>query len=357
MVHIFKSLFAALWASGAIAHSERDLSQVELQAREVEMENTRRALDFCFKKMEASGISKRHLELRAKRAHQLRAVRGIMHKTWKRDLDSEFTPDAPHTAIFGSRQSACVLASDTTAGPFYIDGEFIRDDIVEGQQGVELFVDLIIVDVATCSPIPNIYVDFWQANSTGVYSGVVNQGNGNPADRSNLNNTFGRGIYASDKDGIIEFRTLFPGHYKGRAVHIHLATHQEGQVLPNNTFKSTRASYVGQIYFDQNLINQVERLAPYTDNLQKLTPNSQDVFLQDQLRKSHWSPVVQTRLLGSTVEEGVYAWITVAINTTASYSIPAAVHWTKNGGVPASNRVQSRSNFASSIFARLNKMR
>lgn len=54
-----------------------------------------------------------------------------------------------------------------------------------------------------------------------MYSGVVANGNGNSADATNINNTFLRGIQQSDDDGVVKFETLFPGHYTGRATHIH----------------------------------------------------------------------------------------------------------------------------------------
>ena len=53
-----------------------------------------------------------------------------------------------------------------------MDGELIRRDIRDGQPGVDLLLDVRIVDVNNCRPVQNVYVDFWSANGTGVYSGV-----------------------------------------------------------------------------------------------------------------------------------------------------------------------------------------
>lgn len=55
-------------------------------------------------------------------------------------------------------------------------------------------------------------LDFQQ----GVYGGVVASNNGDTADDSNLNSTAVRGIQVSDDDGVLQFTTLFPGHYTGR---------------------------------------------------------------------------------------------------------------------------------------------
>lgn len=50
------------------------------------------------------------------------------------------------------------------------------------------------------------------------YSGNGNYENGS----SNLDATFLRGVQETDVNGIMEVDTIFPGHYTGRAVHIHL---------------------------------------------------------------------------------------------------------------------------------------
>jgi protocatechuate 3,4-dioxygenase beta subunit len=72
-----------------------------------------------------------------------------------------------------------------------------------------------------CAPIPNVAVDLWHANATGVYSGIVMFGNGQPTDKSNQNNRALRGIQISDKNGALQFTTIVPGHYPGRTHHIH----------------------------------------------------------------------------------------------------------------------------------------
>ena len=35
-----------------------------------------------------------------------------------------------------------------------------------------------MIDIATCLPVPNVFVEIWGTNATGVYSGVVAGGNG-----------------------------------------------------------------------------------------------------------------------------------------------------------------------------------
>ena len=47
-----------------------------------------------------------------------------------------------------------------------VTGELIRKNIVEGQPGVPLYLDVQMIDTNTCEPVPNIYLDFWHCNAT-----------------------------------------------------------------------------------------------------------------------------------------------------------------------------------------------
>lgn len=41
-------------------------------------------------------------------------------------------------------------------------GERIRKDVTEGQEGVPLAVDIQVVDMETCKPIPGAYLEIWR---------------------------------------------------------------------------------------------------------------------------------------------------------------------------------------------------
>ena len=79
-------------------------------------------------------------------------------------------------------------------------------------------LDIQIIDTSNCEPVQDVYLDLWHCNSTGVYSGIVTRGNGDGTDSSNINNTAFRGIQKSDSSGIIQFDTVFPGHYAGMSL-------------------------------------------------------------------------------------------------------------------------------------------
>ncbi|KAL4796585.1 Intradiol ring-cleavage dioxygenase [Aspergillus venezuelensis] len=155
--------------------------------------------------------------------------------------------------------------------------------------------------------------------NTLLFSGVVASGNGNSNDESNSDTTFLRGVQSSGDDGVVQFESIFPGHYTGRAVHIHVVTHpgDHFEVLPNNTLAGlydTRASHVGQIFFDQDLITEVEKNAPYNTNTQALTNNSDDSILETEAETT--DPFLEYVLLGDSASDGVFAWISLGINGT-----------------------------------------
>lgn len=158
-------------------------------------------------------------------------------------------------------------------------GEYIRSDLRETQTGVPLIIDGQFLDTTTCEPIQNLYWDIWNCNSTGVYGGINANGNGNTADTTNIDKTFLRGLQPTDANGVAQFTTLFPGHYTGRTTHIHVAAHIGGTILSNGTYTGGKVSHIGQAFFDQSLITQVESLSPYTTNKQTLTTNAADSIL------------------------------------------------------------------------------
>jgi protocatechuate 3,4-dioxygenase beta subunit len=65
--------------------------------------------------------------------------------------------------------SLTLCCTETLIFPADVNGELIRSDMREDQQGVELYADVQVIDVNTCTPLPNVYLDFWHCNSTGVY--------------------------------------------------------------------------------------------------------------------------------------------------------------------------------------------
>lgn len=56
---------------------------------------------------------------------------------------------------------------DDLLQPFLdVSGELIRKNGIENLTGVNMIMDLQLIDVNNCEPVKGMYVEFWQANQT-----------------------------------------------------------------------------------------------------------------------------------------------------------------------------------------------
>ncbi|CEJ58307.1 Putative Protocatechuate 3,4-dioxygenase beta subunit [Penicillium brasilianum] len=307
-----------------------------------------RSLTHCTEEFRKRGIDDTNFARREAAVRQLRKQRGLdtgagylkardFNSVLETDHRSNLKNVKPSTdpRILFSSGGTCIVQPEVTQGPYYIAGELIRRNVAEDQAGVPLFLDIQLIDTNTCDPLPGIYTDIWHCNSTGVYSGVVASGNGNGNDTANLQTTFLRGVQPSGHDGVVGFETIFPGHYTGRTTHIHVVTHpaNETQIFPNGTLSGMydgKSSHVGQIFFDQDLITEVEKCHPYADNTQDLLKNSEDSILEAEAGNT--DPVMEYVYLGKYASDGIFAWISIGINAKRDDDLSPEGYWTEDGG-------------------------
>jgi protocatechuate 3,4-dioxygenase beta subunit len=162
------------------------------------------------------------------------------------------------------------------------------------------------------------------ANSTGVYSGVAVGGNGvGASDKNNVYRATNRGLQQTDPEGVAQFTTNFPGWYSGRAPHIHVIVHSNAQVTSDEHYSGGTDNHVGQLFFDQNLIADSAKVAPYSNNKQALTTNEADMIFRQEAAQG--DPVVKYSWLGADLADGLFGWVAFGVDTTASKSpLPAA---------------------------------
>ncbi|KAF5012331.1 hypothetical protein FDECE_1558 [Fusarium decemcellulare] len=290
-----------------------------------------RSLNRCSNSEGAQALKKRAITRRARKVEDLRKRLGIKSapRKYRRDAEALSNWEAvnhnmtglstndmftPLETVFDAN-SSCVLSPEITAGPYYIVGEYLRSNVIEKEwcDGVPLFLEVQYVDVSTCAPLPRLAIDVWNCNATGVYSGV--------SAGAGPDTTFLRGIQITDHDGVAQFETIFPGHYEGRAVHTHLLTHTNASVLSNGTISvwNSPVTHIGQLFWPDDLREEVEKLHPYNTNEVEVTTNDEDMWSVLQADDSY-DPFPQFVYLGDTVEEGLFAWIQIGINATADYS-------------------------------------
>jgi protocatechuate 3,4-dioxygenase beta subunit len=169
-------------------------------------------------------------------------------------------------AAVASGEVSCVLAPEQTEGPYYIPDELVRRNITEGRPGTPLLLRAFVVDASTCRAIRNAAVDVWHADAGGVYSGF---GAGASS------RTFMRGIQRTNAKGLALFRTVYPGWYPGRTVHIHVKVHLGGNVV-----------HTGQLYFPDPTTDAAYRKAPYASRPNRTTRNAGDAIYRNGGKKS-----------------------------------------------------------------------
>jgi protocatechuate 3,4-dioxygenase beta subunit len=152
---------------------------------------------------------------------------------------------------------SCVLTPEMTEGPYYVPGDKVRRNVTEGRPGTPLTLRLTVLNVSSCKPIKGAAVDIWHCDAGGLYSEEAQLGTGSQ--------TFMRGIQRTDKDGLALFRTIYPGWYQGRTVHIHVKVYLGGRTV-----------HTGQLFFPDTLTDTVYRRSPYSSRGARTTRNASD---------------------------------------------------------------------------------
>ncbi|KAF2625776.1 aromatic compound dioxygenase [Macroventuria anomochaeta] len=336
MVNFASILSGAVAASSligcAVAHpgEKHDMAHVKRQidARQLRAAAAKRSLESCQDSLQHRSLMQRSHARRSEALSALRQKRGINgnSKKFRRDLALlqefeainhnqtgvlDYSPNTDVSTIFAANTS-CILTPEVTDGPYYVNGELIRKDVKEGQQGIDLYLEVQYVDITTCQPVPELFVDVWNCNATGYYSGVESGQGG-------LNTTFLRGIQETDEDGVVAFETIFPGHYDGRAIHTHLLTKSNVTVRENQTTQDGAVTHIGQLFWPEELRSEVEATSPYNENTQAITSNDDDMWSIVQA-ENDYDPLPQFVYVGGDITDGLFAWIQIGVNASADYT-------------------------------------
>ena len=171
--------------------------------------------------------------------------------------------------------TTCVVKPEQTEGPYYVDVGLDRSDIREEREGVPLELTFNVSrvdegDASACGPLAGALVDVWHCDALGVYSGVEDNAAG---DFDTRGETFLRGYQVTDDNGVARFTTIYPGWYRGRAVHIHFTIRDSAESEQGYEFTS-------QLYFDDALTDQVFAEEPYAEKGVRDQRNSTDGIFQ-----------------------------------------------------------------------------
>ncbi|HVO89749.1 MAG TPA: twin-arginine translocation pathway signal protein [Casimicrobiaceae bacterium] len=166
-----------------------------------------------------------------------------------------------------AQSPGCVLTPAVTEGPFFVDERLNRSDLTADARtpgvagGLPLRLVLTLHSVrSACAPLAGVQVDVWHCDAQGNYSDVG----------SLRGARFLRGYQVSDAAGRVAFRTIYPGWYPGRTVHIHIKARRfdpDGR----RTYEFTT-----QLFFDEALNDSVLALPAYTSRGRRDTRNADE---------------------------------------------------------------------------------
>jgi len=141
------------------------------------------------------------------------------------------------------------LTQSQTEGPYYTPGTPRRNSLVEKDiQGTRLILVGYVLD-RNCQPLPNTWMDFWQADANGVYDNSGYQL---------------RGHQFTDLQGRFYLETIIPGEYPGRTEHIHVKIQSEsGNMLTSQLYFPDVSANQQDGIFAPSLIVQLEDRGDY----------------------------------------------------------------------------------------------
>ena len=200
---------------------------------------------------------------------------------------------------------------------FSVDGEIVRHDLREEQGGIDFYLDIGVIDIETCEPLQDTALTIWNCNATGSYSSFT----GIDPDTSELldgwtkrkdgttdNETFLRGIQVTDENGVVEFLTKFPGYYITRTTHIHVTAQTD--IKNGTSYSSSAVQHIGQLFFEEDLLNRVYSSSPYKEHLSTLnrTTNSEDSLFSD-ASSDGYSAVISVSQLTKRLADGLIGYV------------------------------------------------
>jgi protocatechuate 3,4-dioxygenase beta subunit len=164
------------------------------------------------------------------------------------------TTTAAAAASAATTLPSCIVRPAVTEGPYFVDEKLNRSDIRSDpsngtvRDGAPLALRFLVsrVSGSACAALSGATVDIWHCDAVGVYSDASDAGFNTKGQK------FLRGFQTTDASGNVQFTTIYPGWYQGRAVHIHFK------------IRTTTSEFTSQLFFDDTLNTQIFAAAPYS---------------------------------------------------------------------------------------------
>ncbi len=182
------------------------------------------------------------------------------------------------TTAAAASPPGCIVRPEQTAGPYYVDEKLNRSDIrsdptdgsVKPGTPLELAFNVSQMGKTGCVPLVGAVVDVWHCDALGTYSDVHDQ-NGFFDTKGKK---FLRGYQVTDASGHATFKTIYPGWYEGRTVHIHFT-------IRSNAAAATGHEFTSQLYFNDADNDRILSQQPYISKGQRKSKNANDGIFRE----------------------------------------------------------------------------
>jgi protocatechuate 3,4-dioxygenase beta subunit len=188
----------------------------------------------------------------------------------------------------------CVVSPELIEGPYFVDEELNRSDIRSDPgtgivaEGAEFLLAINVLRVGeSCAPLEGAQVDIWHCDAAGQYSDVADPGFNTAGEK------WLRGHQLTDANGHVEFTTIYPGWYQGRATHIHFKV------------RTGNYEFTSQFFFDEAFTDVVHAQPPYVEKGYRTLLNDGDGIYQQSGAETMLAVVDAGSRLESTFDLGV----------------------------------------------------
>lgn len=167
-----------------------------------------------------------------------------------------------------------VATPELTEGPFFIDNKLKRKNVLGDtkresvKDGIPLKLKVTVYELKDGKGVAlkNAQVDIWHADTIGSYSDE----SPSPIQREDTKGqTWLRGCQTTDAQGVVEFKTIYPGWYIGRTSHIHF------KIRTYSASGNTTHEFTSQFFFDEKINDVVLKRVPY-NSVSRPVRNEQD---------------------------------------------------------------------------------
>lgn len=196
---------------------------------------------------------------------------------------------------------SCTVSPSETAGPFPTKNpsSLVATNIVSDRTGVPLTITITVKNVNnSCAVLADAIVDIWHCDKDGYYS----EYGGTQMQSVNYTTVhFLRGRQTTNANGKVQFTSIFPGWYSGRATHIHVHIY-------NSSGTSLLITQIGFPEGDNSAVVQVNAASEYgyTKGMTGYTYNASDNIFSDDTTGSEIATLSGSVAEGFSLEHTIY---------------------------------------------------